>query len=232
MVARFVAAGDLDLIFGQVGERVVGRSGHEPAIGDDLPRADVSLVELRGGVRQQRVLGRVAELVCGWEDEAAGGRKTKHCCGEHRGPTDEQLARAQVTALARQAMPDIAELSDAALDSRWENLLELPAADISLLVALPTLINPDLQRLREAIVEDDPDWGWDALTTVATQIDTPQQRAKLADALVNLRDQRQISRRQAAYALLDLHSPSTSVLEAVAVSVGVSRTPGGLQIAA
>jgi hypothetical protein len=82
-----------------------------------------------------------------------------------------------------------------------------------------------------------PDWGWDALTTVATQIDTPQQRAKLADALVNLRDQHQISRRQAAYALLDLHSPSTrligaSLLEAVAVSVGVSRTPGGLQIAA
>jgi hypothetical protein len=53
----------------------------------------------------------------------------------------------------------------------------------------------------------------------------------------NLRDQHQISRRQAAYALLDLHSPSTrligaSLLEAVAVSVGVSRTPGGLQIAA
>jgi hypothetical protein len=175
--------------------------------------------------------GRNQPCPCG------SGRKTKHCCGEHRGPSDEQLARAHVTALARQAMPDIAELSDAALDPLWENLLELPAADISLLVALPTLINPDLQRLRGAIVEDDPDWGWDALTTVATQIDTPQQRAKLADALVNLRDQHQISRRQAAYALLDLHSPSTrligaSLLEAVAVSVGVSRTPGGLQIAA
>jgi hypothetical protein len=41
----------------------------------------------------------------------------------------------------------------------------------------------------------------------------------------------------ASYALLDLDSRSTrfiaaSLLEAVAVSVGVNRTPGGLQIAA
>ena len=94
-----------------------------------------------------------------------------------------------------------------------------------------------MQRLREAIVDDDPDWGWDALNTVTKQIDTPQQRAKLADALIQLRDQRRIDRRQAAYAIFDLNSRSTrfiaaSVIEAVAVSVGSSRTPGGLQIAA
>jgi hypothetical protein len=46
-----------------------------------------------------------------------------------------------------------------------------------------------------------------------------------------------INRRQAAYALLDLDSRSTrfiaaSLLETVAVSIGVNRTPGGLQIAA
>ncbi len=82
-----------------------------------------------------------------------------------------------------------------------------------------------------------PTLGWDALTAVAKQIDTPQQRAHLADALVRLRDQRRINRRQAAYALLDLDCHSTrfigaSLLEAVAVSIGVSRTPGGLHIAA
>jgi hypothetical protein len=165
------------------------------------------------------------------------GRKTKHCCRQQRGPAEDQLARAHIAQLARQALPDLAGLSDRALDHLWEALMDLPGIDYSLLVTLPKLICPDLQRLREAIEHDDPDWGWDALTAVAKQIDTPQQRARLADALVRLRDQRRINRRQAAYTLLDLSTRSTrpigaSMLEAVAVSVGISRTPGGLHIAA
>lgn len=165
------------------------------------------------------------------------GRKTKRCCGQQRGPSGEQLARVHVAQLARQAAPDLARLSDRALDHLWEGLMNLPAVDYSLLVTLPKLIGPDLQRLREAIQNDDPDWGWDALTAVHKQIDTPQQRARLADAIVTLRDQHRINRRQAAYALLDLSTSSTrfvaaSLLEAVAVSVGVSRTPGGLHLAA
>lgn len=164
------------------------------------------------------------------------GRKAKRCCGQQRGPSEDQLARAHVAQLARQAAPDLAGLSDRALDHLCEGLMDLPAEDHSLLVTLPKLIGPDLKRLREAIEQDDPDWGWDALTAVHRQIDTPQQRARLADAIVRLRDQRRINRRQAAYALLDLHTRSTrlvaaSLLEAVAVFAGVSRTPGGLQIA-
>ena len=175
--------------------------------------------------------GRNQPCPCG------SGRKVKRCCGAHRGPSDDQIARARVAALTRQAIPDLAGLSDRALDHLWEGLMDLPGVDLSLLVTLPKLIGPDLQRLREAIEHDDPDWGWDALTAVATQIDTPQQRAHLADAIVRPRDQRRINRRQAAYALLDLDSHSTrfigaSLLEAVAVSVGASRTPGGLHIAA
>jgi SEC-C motif len=165
------------------------------------------------------------------------GRKTKRCCGQHRGPPEDQLARAHVAQLARQAAPDLAGISDRALDHLWEGLMDLPDLDYTLLVTLPKLIGPDLQRLREAIEHDDPDWGWDALTAVAKQIDTPQQRARLADAVVRLRDQRRLNRRQAAYALLDLSTRSTryigaSLLEAVAVSIGVSRTPGGFHIAA
>ena len=165
------------------------------------------------------------------------GRKTKRCCGQTRGPSQDELARAHVAQLARQAATDLAGLSDRALDHLWEELMDLPGVDYSLLVTLPKLIGPDLQRLRESIEHDDPDRGWDALTAVAKQIDTPQQRARLADAVVRLRDQRRINRRQAAYALLDLSTRSTrlvgaSLLEAVAVSVGVSRTPGGLHIAA
>jgi hypothetical protein len=165
------------------------------------------------------------------------GRKTKHCCGEQRGPSDEQLARAHIAQLARDAIDDLDGLSERALDQLSEGLMDLPALDLSLLVTLPKLIGPDLERLREAIEHDDPDWGWDALTAVHNQIDTPQQRARLADAIIQLRDQHRINRRQAAYALLDLHTKSTrliaaSLLEAVAVSIGAHRTPGGLQIAA
>ena len=175
--------------------------------------------------------GRNQPCPCG------SGRKTKHCCGEQRGPSEEQLARAHVAALAQQAIPDLDGLSDHALDHLCEGLMDLPALDLTLLVTLPKLIGPDLQRLRESIELDDADWGWDALTAVHQQIDNPQQRARLADAIVRLRDQGRIGRRQTAYALLDLHTPSTrfiaaSLLEAVAVSIGVNRTPGGLHIAA
>jgi hypothetical protein len=175
--------------------------------------------------------GRNQPCPCG------SGRKTKHCCGEQRGPSEEQLARAHVAQLFQQTADELHGLSDRALDHLCEGLMDLPALDLSLLVTLPKLISPDLQRLREAIERDDADWGWDALTNVHQQIDTPQQRARLADAVLRLRDQGRIGHRQAAYALLDLHTPSTrliaaSLLEAVAVSIGANRTPGGLHIAA
>ncbi|HEX3804689.1 MAG TPA: hypothetical protein VHV75_17825 [Solirubrobacteraceae bacterium] len=164
-------------------------------------------------------------------------RKTKRCCGQQRGPGAEQLARAHVATLCREAIDDLADLSEDALEILSEALIDLPGIDYSLLVTLPTLIGPDLQRLRQSVQDDDPDSGWDALTAVAQQIDTPQQRARLADTILALRDQRRLDRRQAAYALLDLNTPSTrligaSLLEAVAVSIGAHHTPGGLQIAA
>jgi hypothetical protein len=175
--------------------------------------------------------GRNEPCPCG------SGRKVKRCCGERRGPSEAQLARAHVAMLARDAAPDLAGLSKIARRDLWEGLMDLPGVDLSLLVALPNLIGPDLQRLREAIADDDPEWGWDALTAVAAEIDTPQQRAQLADAVVRLRDERRIDRRAAAAAILDLDGRSTrfiaaSLLEAVAVSVGVASTPGGLRIAA
>ena len=175
--------------------------------------------------------GRNQPCPCG------SGRKTKHCCGEQRGPSEEQLAAAHVAQLFHQTVDELHGLSDRALDRLSEGLMDLPQLDLSLLVTLPKLIGPDLERLREAIEHDDPDWGWDALTNVHKQIDTPQQRARLADAIVRLRDQGRIGHRQAAYALLDLHTKSTrliaaSLLEAIAIQVGVHRTPAGLQIAA
>jgi SEC-C motif len=175
--------------------------------------------------------GRNQPCACG------SGRKTKRCCGEHRGPSEQQLARAHVAQLAYQTIHELDGLSDRALEHLADEIMDLPALDLSLLVELPRFIGPDLERLCEAIEHDDPEWGWDALTAVHSQLDSPQQRARLADAVVRLRDQNRIGRRQAAFALMNLHSKSNRfiaacLLEAVAVHTGVKPTPGGLKIAA
>ena len=175
--------------------------------------------------------GRNQPCPCG------SGRKTQRCCNQQRRPSLTSTPAPTSPNSPAKRSPTLAGLSDRALDHLWEGLMDLPSIDYSLLVTLAQLISPDLQRLRESIEHDDPDWGWDAVTAVAHQIDTPQHRARLADAIVRLRDQHRLNPRQAAYALLDLSTPSTRLigarlLEAVAVSVGVNRIPGGLHIAA
>ena len=165
------------------------------------------------------------------------GRKVKRCCGQQRGPSAEQLARAHVALLARDAARDIAQVPDDALEDLWEALVDLAATDLTLLVTLPKLIGPDLQHLLDGAAADDADWDTAALIRVAADIDTFQQRARLADALVRLRDQARISRSQAAVAILDLDSSSTrfvdsSLIEAIALAAGAVTTPGGLQLAA
>jgi hypothetical protein len=95
--------------------------------------------------------GRNQPCPCG------SGRKTKHCCGERRGPSEEQLAGAHVAQLCQQTVDELHGLSDHAPDHLSEALMDLPALDLSLLVTLPKLIGPDLERLREAIERDDAD---------------------------------------------------------------------------
>jgi SEC-C motif-containing protein len=175
--------------------------------------------------------GRNQPCPCG------SGRKTKRCCGQQRGPSEDQLARAHLATLAHDAVYDLAGLSEEALEILWEGLFDLPTIDLSLHVKLPKLITPELQALRAAVADDDPDRGWDELRAVTTQIDTPQQRARLADAILRLRDQRRVTRSQAAYAIYHLNTPSQHLLAAslthtIAVTAGASRTPGGLRIAA
>jgi SEC-C motif len=165
------------------------------------------------------------------------GRKVKRCCGEHRGPSEDQLASAHLATLAHDAIHDLAHLSDEALEILWEGLFDLPTTDLSLHIKLPALITPELQRLQSAVADDDPDRGSEELRTVTEQIDTPQQRAHLADAILRLREQHRLTRTQAAYAIYHLNTRSQHLLAAslthtVAVTAGANRTPGGLQIAA
>ncbi len=174
-------------------------------------------------------VGRNDSCPCG------SGRKAKRCCGVQRGPSEGQLARALLAQRGREAAFELADAAEGELEDLWKALDDLPTRDLSLQVRLPELISPDLQRLCEAIADDEPDE--DALEAAVKLIDTPVQRQRLANAVVDLRDAGRLGRREAAAALFDLDSRSTwfieaSLLEAVAVSVGVSETPGGLRIAA
>jgi hypothetical protein len=54
--------------------------------------------------------GRNEPCPCG------SNRKVKRCCGQQRGPSEEQLARAHVALLAREATADLQDLSEMALD--------------------------------------------------------------------------------------------------------------------
>jgi hypothetical protein len=117
----------------------------------------------------------------------------------------------------------------------FEDLWELPAVDLSLQVELPKLLSPVLDRLCDAVADDDPDPQ--LLEAAAVAIDTPAERARLARAVIAQAQAKAIDERIAAAALLDLASDSRqllrgALLEAVAVRVGVARTPAGVLLAA
>jgi len=123
------------------------------------------------------------------------------------------------------------------LDDLLAEMLELPTIDSSLQLPLPRLLTPDVDRLLVAIEEGDLDGIEDALPAVLGRVDTPVARARLAQAVLALRDQDRIGPRVAAYALIELSVPklqrlvSSAVAEAAGVMVGEVTTPSGLRVA-
>ena len=174
-------------------------------------------------------VGRNEPCPCG------SGRKAKRCCGVEGGPSEESLARAFLAHASREAARQLRQLSDAELGELLEELWELPAADLSLQVELPKLHSPALNRLRDAVADDDPDP--ELLEAVVGTIDTPIERARLARAVIAQAQAKAIGERLADAALFDLGSDSrrllrAGLLEAVAVRAGVARTPAGVLLAA
>ena len=117
----------------------------------------------------------------------------------------------------------------------FDDLVDLPTLDVSLQVDLPHLFTPAMQHLREALEADDEDTFDDAVNTAIRHLDTPQRRAALARAVLNLRDLGRIDRRLAAAAIIDLGTPGSalfqaSVVQSIAVSVGAAETPSGLLV--
>lgn len=174
-------------------------------------------------------MGRNEPCPCG------SGRKAKRCCGVERGPSEECLARAFLANVARESAAKLAHLSEEEFVDLAEGIGELPGVDLSLQVELPKLASPELGRLYKAVADDDPDP--ELLATVAKKIDTPLERARLARAVIARAEAEVIGERLAAAALLDLGSDSqgllrAGLLEAIAVKVGVLRTPAGMLLAA
>lgn len=125
--------------------------------------------------------------------------------------------------------------SDIELSGLFDDLWWLPGVDLSLQAQLPTVFSPQLDRLADAVREGDPDP--ELLEEAVEKIDTPLERARLARAVIAQADVGVVDRTLAAAALIDLGSGSrrflrAGLLEAVAVRVGVARTPGGILLAA
>jgi hypothetical protein len=174
-------------------------------------------------------VGRNEPCPCG------SGRKAKRCCGVQGGPSEEDPARAFLAHASREAAGGLRRLRDAELLDLFERLSELPAVDLSLQVELPKLLSPGLNRLCDAVADDDPDP--ELLDAAVRAIDTPTVRARLARAVIAQAQAKAIDEGLADAALLDLASDSrqllrAALLEAVAVRVGAARTPAGILLAA
>jgi hypothetical protein len=163
-------------------------------------------------------------------------RKAKHCCGIERGPAADELARAFIAGEALVAARTMAGCERNAFESLWDEMLELPQRHLSLHLPLPRLVTPELERLIEALQDDDDEEADEALHEALATLDRPTTRAALARAVVDLRDSGRLDARVAAVAILELESRSralvrVSLAEAAAVAAGVVPTPGGLVLA-
>jgi hypothetical protein len=170
-------------------------------------------------------------------NDPGSGRKVKRCCGEHRGPGEDDLARAYLAHQARYAALRLRHLDDHELLELFDKLIELPGLDLALTLTLPQLLTPDLQHLFDAVKADDPDAGDHVIPRILDQLDTRVERARLARAIISLRDAEHVDSLLAAAAIIDLDSRSrtmlnASLVHAAFIHAGRMRTPGGLRLAA
>jgi hypothetical protein len=178
-------------------------------------------------------LGRNDRCPCG------SGKKLKLCCGQRRGPSERELAKAFLAQQRKWAAQQIEGLDTEDLYDIYEEMLELPTIDVSLQVPLPRLASPAIEHLLTVFAEPDPDpdEATAALNAALPSVDTPERRAGLARAVLALMYQGRIDEHVAAVAVMKLGQPGSSFLksslgESAAVAAGTVHTPAGLLIAA
>jgi hypothetical protein len=163
-------------------------------------------------------------------------KKTKHCCGVPHGPSQAELAKAFLATQARDAARRLIQLSEDDIHELFDQMLDLPEKHLSLQLPLPKVLSPELEALRHAIDDNDLDALDEHLELALKQVDNPLQRANLARAVLALAENNAIDTAVADAALVDLDSHDTSslvrysLLHALSVSVGASRTPSGLLV--
>lgn len=173
-------------------------------------------------------LGRNDPCHCG------SRRKAKRCCGVESGPSEADLAKAFLSIEARLAAERLVSLRRESLGSVLDQLYELPRRFLSLHLALPEIITPDLRRLMAAIAADDPDEFDRSFPFVLARVDTPQNRAGLARTVLQLVESGEVDPVLGAAAIVDLAKSEisallgASVIQSVTVAVGVAPTPSGL----
>jgi hypothetical protein len=184
-----------------------------------------------GWVRREPVKGSGRNGTC----PCGSGAKVKRCCGTRRGPGPAELARAFLVEERRRAASALLALDRDELHDLFDEIVDLPTLDMSLQVDLPRFLTPELERLRTAIAHDDDEMFETAVDPAVDQLNTPERRAALAWAVLDLRDARRMDSHLAAVAVIDLGARDSSlfqssVVEALAVSAGAARTPSGLLI--
>lgn len=163
------------------------------------------------------------------------GKKTKRCCGVRSGPSERELAKAFLATHKRRAALQLFGIRRVVFDELFNEMLDLPARYLSLQLRLPRLLSPELEALRRAIDDDDDGAIDEQLEPALSRLDTPEQRAEIARAVLSLVDDRSVTDRVGAIAMVDLAShPSglmrSGLLQALSVSVGAARTPSGLLV--
>jgi len=167
--------------------------------------------------------------------ECGSGTKAKHCCGVRRGPAPTELAKAFLAEQRRRAALRLLRVTRDDFDRLFDEVIDLPRHDVALQLRLPRLLSPELEELRVAIDDDDEDGVDELVGPALAQLDDPRARAELARAALALAEAGRIDPQVAAVAVIDLTTASSallrsSVVQALAVSVGAARTPAGLLV--
>ncbi len=150
----------------------------------------------------------------------------KRCCGVSARIEPAEAAKAELMALTRTLAPSLAGRSDTDLHLLLDRVPALVALDVSLAWCLPRVLPPEIQALRVAVNDDDIEAVKEALPDAVAALDNQVGRARLAHAVLGLRDIGRIETTLAAAAVVDLASGSpqlvtASIVEAVLVDVGV-----------
>lgn len=174
-------------------------------------------------------LGRNERCGCG------SGRKVKRCCGQHRGPSPEDLARLFLRDQARKFAPILRQCEELEIAELLDRVIELPVRHLSLQVRLPRIARPELERLRAAMGGGDD--LVDVVQAATAAIDGPLVRLTLALAAGELCQRDELDVESVATIMVDLARPtsvfvSASLIAATAVSLGRCPTPAGLLVAA